>query len=280
VNRRRADRAPGERQRKLARALQLAGPTVAALLLLGAAAWGAWRFAFAGDRLRVREIRFHGLARLQAEQLLTVLPVRTGDPILLVEPSLVAATLEAQPWVDRATVRRELLSGTIDVEIREHRAAALVSLGGLYLVNERGKAFERATPGLGLDLPVITGVELDAYPTRAELEEALAGAVALSRGWTEQRLDARAPISELHLDPVFGTTVVTADGAQIRLGPGDPAPKLARLARLLPSLAADSRKPEVIHLDNRRHPDWVAVRFAGEVAGMGPTARPETAGVR
>jgi len=282
MNRRRVDRDPGERRRKLVRLLHLVGPTVGALLLLGAVGLGVYRGVFGGDRLRVREIRFHGLSRLAADQLLTVLPVQRGDHLFLVDPGLLEATLQKQPWVARAEVNREFLAGTIEIEVREHRAAALVSLGELYLVNEAGQVFDRAVPGLGLDLPVVTGIDRDAFLSRtAEVEGILAGAVALAARWSEAKLDARAPISEIHVDPVLGTTVVTGDGTEIRLGQRELDAKLSRLSRLLPSLAAEPRRAEVIHLDNRRHPEWVAVRFAGE-AGGGPltAARPETAARR
>jgi cell division protein FtsQ len=256
---------------------------VAALLLLGSAAFGIHRWVFGSDRFRVGDIRFHGLSRLEADQLLTVLPVQRGDHLLLVDPGLLEATLQRQPWVASAEVRRSFVSGALDIDVREHRAAALVSLGGLYLVNAQGQVFERAVPGLGLDLPVVTGIDRESYlARRAEVEHVLAGAVALAARWSVAELDARAPISEIHVDPVFGTTVTTGDGTEVRLGQHDLDTKLSRLARLLPSLAAEPRKAEVIHLDNRRHPEWVAVRFAGEAGGGGTVtaARPETAGRR
>jgi cell division protein FtsQ len=274
ANRRRVDRVPGKRRHGLARALRLGAPTVVALALLAAAAWGAYRAGYASDRFRVREIRFHGLARLKAEQLLTVLPVRRGDHLLTVDPGLVEATLRKQPWVAGAEVRRRFLDGALDVEVREHRAAALVALGGLYLADEEGRVFEQAAPGVGLDLPVVTGIDREAYLSRRdEVEQVLAAAVALARRWSAQKLDARAPISEIHVDPVLGTTVVTGDGTEIRLGQQDLDAKLSRLVRLLPALAAEPRKPEVIHLDNRRHPDWVAVRFVG-AEGAGSAGPP------
>jgi len=282
-NRRRVDQAPGERRQRLVRLLHLVGPTVAALVFVGLLALGAHRAVFGGERFRVREIRFHGLSRLAADQLLTVLPVQRGDHLLLVDPGLLEATLQHQPWIARAEVDREFWSGALEITVREHRAAALVSMGELYLVNEQGHVFDRAVPGLGLDLPVVTGVDREAYlARRPEVEQVLAGAVALARRWSEARLEARAPISEIHVDPVFGTTVVTGDGTEIRLGQRELDAKLSRLSRLLPSLAAEPRKAQVIHLDNRRHPEWVAVRFAGEAGGGGAlgAARSETTGRR
>lgn len=289
VNRRRVDRVPGERRRKVARALRLAAPTLIALAVLGGVAGLGYRALFASDLLRVEEIRFHGLSRLTPDDLVNAIPVRRGDPILLVDPEAIAGALAKIGWIAHAEVRRLLGQGVVDVEIRERRAAALVMMGDLYLVDERGDVFERARPGFGLDLPVVTGVELNTYlERRAETSQVLAGAVALVSRWAAARLDARQPgnlghpISEIHVDPVFGTTVVTGEGTEIRLGLADLDTKLSRLTRLLPALAAEPRKVEVIHLDDRRHPERVTVRFAGEADGGGPVAavRPETAGKR
>lgn len=263
VNRRRVDRVPGERRRKLARILRLCLPTAVALALLGTLGAVGYRRAIAGNAFRVREIRFQGLARIHPDELLAILPVQRGDHLLLVDPQAAEVALLRDPWVARADVRRRL-PPALDIQVVERRAVALVDLGGLYLVDARGEVFKRAEPGDGLDLPVVTGIERDAWvDRRAEVEPLLAGALALATAWAGSRLDGPASISEIHVDPDYGTTVTTAAGAEVRLGQKDLEAKLSRLSRLLPALEAEGRKPEVIHLDNRRHPDWVAVRFAG-----------------
>ncbi len=286
ANRRRVDRVPGERRRNAARALRLAAPSLVAVALLGGGAALAHHALFASSWLRVKEIRFHGLSRLRPDDLLGVIPVRRGDALLRVEPGAVEAALSQVGWIAGAEVRRRFAEGVVEIDVQERRAAALVMMGDLYLVDERGEVFERARPGAGLDLPVVTGVERSTYlERRTEMSQVLAGAVALVHRWAEAGLDARLPgfsISEIHVDPVFGTTVVSSDGTELRLGMGELDAKLSRLARLLPALAAEPRKAEVIHLEDRRHPERVTVRFAGEAEGGGPVAaaRPETAGRR
>jgi cell division protein FtsQ len=264
VNRRRVDRVPGERRRRLARALDLAMPTVVALAILGGLGWLGHRVAVQGDLLRVKEIRFDGLARTRPEELLALLPIRRGDHLLAVDPAAAEAALLRDPWVARAEVRRRLPDG-VEVRVTERRAAALVDLDGLYLVDARGTVFKRAAPGDGLDLPVVTGLGREAWvERRAEAEPLLAGALALAEAWMARRMEGPAAVAEIHVDQDMGTTVVTADGTEVRLGHGDLEAKLSRLGRLLPALHAEGRKAEVIHLENRRHPEWVAVRFAGE----------------
>jgi cell division protein FtsQ len=150
-----------------------------------------------------------------------------------------------------------------------------VDLSGLYLVDRRGQVFKRAVPGDGLDLPVVTGLAReDHVARREETERRIEAALELLDRWRDAGLDRRAPVSQVHLDPDLGVRVyVGDDGMEIRLGQGDLPAKLERLGRVLSALEADGRRAEVLHLDNRRHPDWVAVRpvaGGGAVDARGP----------
>lgn len=262
-NRRRVDRVPGERRRQLARAVSLVLPSIVAVAALGAAGFLIWRLGVVGGALRVKEIRFAGLERATPEQLLELSPVQRGDHLLFLETGAMEAALRRHPWVAWVEVRRRF-PPALDVRVVERRPAALVDLGGLYLVDDRGEVFKRAAPGDGLDLPVVTGIEREAWvERRGEHEPLLGAALALVRRWSARGLDARAAISEIHVDPEYGTTLWSDDGVEVRLGQGDIEEKLARLERVLSTLDAEGQRAEVLHLDNRRRPDWVTVRVAG-----------------
>jgi cell division protein FtsQ len=263
-NRRRVDRIPGERRREAARAVARAFPALGAAAGIALAAALLWRFAVLGDLLRIREIRFEGLSRATADELLELSPVQRGDHLFLCDTDLLAASLRRHPWVASVEVEREL-PRTLVVRVAERRAAALVDLGGLYLVDATGEVFKRATPGDGLDLPVVTGIGREAWiERREEVEPLLSAALALLARWTERGFDRTEPVSEIHIDPDFGTTLWTGgDGLEIRLGHGDLPEKLERLERVLAAVAADRERAQVLHLDNRRRPDWVTVRLAG-----------------
>jgi cell division protein FtsQ len=237
-----------------------------------------WRGAVEGDLLRIREIRFEGLSRATPEELLEISPVRRGDHLLLCDSDLVEAALRRHPWIASVEVRKRL-PPALEVRVVERRAAALVDLGGLYLVDEGGEVFKRAAPGDGLDLPVVTGISRDEWVEyRAASEPLLAGALALADRWTERRLDRRAPISEIHIDPQYGTTLWAGDeGLEVRLGQGDLPEKLERLERVLSTMEAEGQRAEVLHLDNRRRPEWVAVRLAVAEQAGGSASR-ESAG--
>jgi cell division protein FtsQ len=258
------DRVPGERRRKLARAASLAFAPVAAVAAVALAAALLWHLAVSGDLLRIHEIRFEGLSLATAEELLELSQVQRGDHLLLCDTAIVEAALRRHPWIAAVEVRRALPRALV-VRVAERRAAAIVELGGLYLVDAKGEVFKRAVPGDGLDLPVITGIGREAWvERREEVEPQLAAALALLSRWAERGLDRRAPVSEIHIDPEYGTTLWAGDeGLEVRLGQGELDDKLDRLERVLAAVAADGQRAEVLHLDNRRRPDWVAVRLSG-----------------
>jgi cell division protein FtsQ len=263
-NRRRMDRVSGEGRRGLPRAVALVASAVACAVAIVLLAVLGWRHAVESELLRIDEIRFEGLARATAEELAEISPVRRGDHLLTVDPALVEAALRRHPWIATVEVRR-VLPRALEVRVSERRAAALVDLGGLYLVDEGGEVFKRALPGDGLDLPVITGVGREAWiERREEVEPLLSGALALLAHWADRGLDRRLPVSELRIDPDYGTTLWTGDdGLEVRLGHGELPEKIQRVERVLAAIRAEGRRAEVLHLDNRRRPEWVAVRLAG-----------------
>jgi cell division protein FtsQ len=254
-----------------ARARRLAFASLA-IATLGGAGVGLvhlWRALRTSDALRVRAIRFEGLSRASADELLALSPAKPGDPIAFVDVAAAEAALARHPWVKRVEVRRTL-DRALRVSVEERRPAALVDLGGLYLVDEGGDVFKRAAAGDGLDLPLVTGLSrADWVQRRGAAEPLLAGALALARAWQRRGPAAATRLSEIHVEPGDGVTLyVGDDGTEVRLGTGDYEAKLARLEKVLSVLGAEGKRAEVLHLENRLHPSWVTVRLAGAAAAQ------------
>ena len=234
---------------------------LAGLAVLGPRALGALR---AADALRIRTIRFEGLERATADELLALSPVKPGDHLLSADVDAMAQALARHPWLRRVEVHRRSWPPALTVRLQERRAAALVELSGLYLVDEAGEVFKRAAPGDGLDLPLVTGLARAEYvQRRASFEPRLQGALALVRAWREGRGEAAGRLSEIHVEADGATIYVGDEGTQVRLGTGDLEENLARLEQVLSALRAEGKRAEVLHLDNRIHPSWVTVRLAG-----------------
>ena len=241
--------------------LAVASLALAAVAVAGGA-YG-WRAVKSAQSLRIREVRFRGLVHASADDLMALSPVKCGDHLLLSDLSAMQTALARDPWVRSVEVRRRW-PPALEVTVHERTAAALVDLGGLYLVDGQGNVFKRAAAGDGTDLPVVTGLARAEYVKKqAAVEPLLQGALALVRAWSDRGRDASTRLSEIHVDPVDGITLYLGEeGAQVRLGTGDLAAKLVRLDRVLAALRAEGRKADVLHLDNRVHPSWVTVHMA------------------
>ncbi len=255
--------------------LRRAGLILGGLALLAGASYGAaegWKALARAESMRIRAIRFEGLSHASEDDLLGLSTVRLGDHLLFLDLDAMGAALGRHPWVKTVRVRRAWPPAVV-VTIHERTAAALVDLGGLYLVEEDGNVFKRAEAGDGLDLPVITGIARNEYvQRRAAVEPLLRSALELARTWREGGRDVQARLSEIHVDASDGTTLYVGEqGTQVRLGSGDLPAKLARLDKMLSVLRAEGKTADVLHLDNRVHPSWVTVRLASteQVKGGG-----------
>ena len=112
--------------------------------------------------------------------------VEEGDRLLALDTDAIAARVAEHPWVAEARVSRQLPSG-LNIEVTERRATAVALLGALYLLDDDGRPFKRATVAEADGLPVITGLERSQYvdhrqPSEAAYREALAIVAAWGNG--------------------------------------------------------------------------------------------------
>jgi cell division protein FtsQ len=252
----------------LGRRLVFLGKVLAVLVfvaLSGLAGRQIVRQVVASPRFAVREIRIQPTRHLPAEEIRALAAVAPGDRLLAVDTDAVAARLAAHPWIASARVRRDLPSVLL-IDVTERQAVASALLGALYLLDEDGRPFKRATFEEADGLPVITGVTRDQYAAlRPASEAAFREALALLRVYLgpDDAPAARPKLSEVHVDPRNGFSLLLLEGGgEIRLGRGDWTEKLARFDRILGGLGP--RGPagiEVVYLDGPAA-DRVTVRLA------------------
>ncbi len=141
------------------RALRLAAVVLAAL----GAAWLVARVA-AGPLLAVRRVLVAGESPLPEAEVLAAAGIRTGEPLLGLDPDGVRARLEALPLVRHAEVRVQF-PATVRLTLERREAAALViaESGGRSLpalVDADGTIFAMARSAEEADLPVLSGIRL------------------------------------------------------------------------------------------------------------------------
>jgi len=265
--------------RAVALRLALVGKVLATLAFLAATAFTGQRLVrhvVASPRFALREIRADATLHVARDEILSLSGAELGDRLLAVDTDAVAARVATHPWVASVRVRRQLPSA-LAIDVVERRAVATALLGTLYLLDDAGRPFKRATLDEADGLPVITGISRDQYTlarvaTEAAFREAL-GLLATYRA-DDQLAAARrvggAPgpatrpaLSEIHVDPRSGFSLVLYDGGgEVLLGQGDWAGKLARLDEILGALGP--RGPaalRAVHLEGPTQ-DRVAVRLA------------------
>ncbi len=252
--------------------LRVFGVIVAtAAIVFGVYSLSQW--ARQSPRFAITHVVYSGNSHASDFELGRVGGIQLGQNLVAADALAIERLVATHPWVKTARVNRRFPQ-SLEVQVTEHHAVAMVSLGDLYLLDEDGEPFKRVTPSDALDLPIVTGIERDDYVSRHDdTVLRLTDALGLAQTYATSKLGKGAPLSEVHLD-IEGVTLVTADGQQVQLGEGAWKEKLDRLARVVKELQARSLTAAVIRLDNRARPSSVTV----SLSTINPSASPERGG--
>jgi cell division protein FtsQ len=238
--------------RRIARAL------VKLLLLVAivvAGGWGAllgFRHVVDSPRFQLQAIEFVPTPHLARRDVLALAGIRLGDGLLSIDTDAVALRIASHPWVKRVHVSRRLPGGLV-VEVSERRAAAVVALAGLYLIDDEGRPFKRASMDEADGLTVLTGIERGRYAEMREVSEAaFREALALLREYRSK--PGRPTVGEISIDPGFGFSLFLFEGgAELRLGQGNYGKKLAQLDQIFEAVMAKGMGGlsalRIVHLD-------------------------------
>jgi cell division protein FtsQ len=203
-------------------------------------------------RFRLRVVEFTPTPHLGQADVLALAGVALGDRLLGVDTDRVAARIATHPWVSSVRSSRRLPSSLV-IEVTERRAAAVAALSGLYLVDDDGRPFKRASMEEADGLPVLTGIERARYAEMREVSEA-AFREALALAAEYRRKPGRPPVGEISIDPGFGYSILLLEGgAEIRLGRGNFGKKLAQLDQIFEAVVAKGTGGlsalRIVHLD-------------------------------
>ncbi len=169
---------------------------------------------------------------VRAGALLEAADLRPGMSLWRIDPAALAVRLEAQPWVRRATVRREFPRRLV-VDVTEREPAAILFLDQLYYVDSTGVAFVRVGEREPLDVPFVTGVEAAIVADeRPFARHAIRQALRLLELMRAAGLPFR--VSEVHIEREQGITVFPVEPrVSLTFGWNGFGTKLARLMRVL-----------------------------------------------
>lgn len=242
--------------------------TLAGLAAIAGAGLFGYRWLTSSPRFALAGLEVRGARELTTADVAAALGPAMGENLFQLPLDQIEQRLRAQPWIADVSVSRRLPDHLV-VEIDEHRAAALVDLDGLYLVDASGHPFKRAdlARGEAVGLPVVTGIGRDSYRRRTgEAEERIRAALAAAGAYAAD--PGRPPLGEVHRDPDRGMTLFTRRPViAIHLGrPDGPAELRRRLALFDAAWAAlgpDERAAlSAVHLDRDGAPVRATVAFA------------------
>jgi cell division septal protein FtsQ len=241
----------------------LAAVGVLAVVVTGV--WLGYRFVTTSPRFAITSIEVRGNQRLAADAIIAELPVHVGDNVFAANVDDITSRLRAEPWIASVDARR-ILPHTIVVEIRERVAAAVVELGGPYLVDAAGHPFKRAEHDTEIEnLPWIDWVDRDAGRARFLRDpdgtaQTICDALAMLATW--QADPDRPVVTRVHVD-AHGSITLDSATTTIQLGALGPTlpSRIHTFDAAWADLSDDERaRARAVHLDVR--PDHLTVAFA------------------
>ncbi len=254
----RGARAPDNRKRENPLLLMAAwlGPVLVALTAFGTPFLGAraYEYLMQTGHFFVREVVVEGHDHLDVAAVLELAGIEAGTHVLATDLDAMSARLEANAWIARASVTRELPDRLV-VTMHEHRPAGLVAVhGDLMLVGNDGAPFAPVSPGMDLAaLPILSGLGPDAYIDEAAAAVARAdvrSAVNLTRLYAAMGLSNRWPVGEVRLEAGRRMTIVlSGSGTEAVMGTGPYRQKLYRLEWILEKLHQEGKVADYVLLD-------------------------------
>ena len=155
--------------------------------------------------LRIEEVLVEGRARTESDVILTRLGLQVGRPILAVDPDAARQALETLPWVQTASVERQL-PGTIYIRLTEREPLALwQEKGSIRVIDRDGGVIPGVEPRRFAHLPLVVGPDAPAHAAKLiavmnsepDLRQRVTAAVRVGgRRWNVQiegRIDVRLP---------------------------------------------------------------------------------------
>jgi cell division protein FtsQ len=224
------------------------------LIVFGLMAYGGWRgttLVLGAPVLQISRIAVRGNDRLSTGEVLALVSGLQRRNILTVGLDDWRKRLLSSPWVEDATLRRQLPS-TIEIRVRERRPIGIGRVAnGLYLVDRRGVIIDEYGPHYAdLDLPIIDGLASVPHEGRPAVDERYASLAARLITALEARPDLAARVSQIDVsDGRDAVVLLEGDTAMLRLGSDDFVARLQEYIDLAPALR--ERIAEIDYVDMR-----------------------------
>ena len=243
-NRKKNEKKPLNLRKLFHRALRIGVASFSgALIVVGG--FLAVQLLLASDLFKIEQICVQGGRHLSAEQVVALSDIKPGLNTFSLDLDLIGRKVAENPWVREAQVQR-IFPKQIDIRIEERTPVAIINLGYLYYLDNRGEVFKVLEADDSLDFPVVTGFDYQKIEQHdAQSSEDLKQVVALLGDLRSREQFSLKQVSEVHREKSGGFALFTLDGGvKIRLGHEAFAKKLDRLERIYAEL-----QPRLLILD-------------------------------
>jgi len=236
--------------RKYLRPLLKILPGLGGALLLCALLYGGYSALSSVTFFRLKNIEVSPAKRLTRTEILGIAGVEEGRDLLRMNLKRMGEQLTQNPWVETVHIRRYYPDG-LSITITEREPLAIVNMGFIYYLDKNGTVFKVLNQGDRLDYPVVTGFSEDELTSDpVGMREALKATCELLKVVREKGAFILADVSEIHYDKGYGFTLFTSSGAlPVKIGAGDFAAKIERLARIYPELMVQQPALHYIDID-------------------------------
>jgi cell division protein FtsQ len=193
----------------------------------------AYSYLLSSPYFEIKETSVRGLKELTEKDVLTQAALQPRQNLLALNIDALASRISTNPWVKNIYVGRELPNRLI-LEVRERTPLALVKQGSnFYLMDSEGFVFKKLGKGDEVDLPILTGFN---SKEKEKLKLLLTTLNLLKKLSASGHYNHLGSVSEVHLDDVFGLSLLTDSGLYLKLGKDDYENKLKQLNVVLADL--------------------------------------------
>lgn len=190
----------------------------------------AYNFLISRSYFEIKEISVRGLKELTEKDVLELADIKPAQNLLAINTDAVVRRVTKNQWVKNVYIGRELPNKLV-LEIEERNPLALVKqASNFYLMDGEGFVFKKLSKGDEVDLPIFTGIT-DKDNTRSPLFLSTLKLLQAISG--SGKYAYLGTISEIHIDDVFGLSLISNAGLYLKLGKVDFEKKLGQLTLIM-----------------------------------------------
>jgi cell division septal protein FtsQ len=190
----------------------------------------AYNLLISRSYFEIKEISVRGLKELTEKDVLELADIKPAQNLLAINTDAVIHRVTANQWVKNVYIGRELPDKLV-LEVQERNPLALVKQASdFYLMDGEGFVFKKLGKGDEVDLPIFTGIT---QKDRTKSPLFLSTLKLLKTVSGSGQYTYLGTISEIHIDEVFGLSLISDAGLYLKLGKGDFEKKLGQLTLIM-----------------------------------------------